>query len=267
MSLRIGIAAAPLFHSVLQDLAVIGGISTFAFVFALFRFKQAEVVPPWWWLASAAFLAIVGFVGEGISAGRGLAIILSGVALGIGVQRFFELWRSGRLHLRRRRPPTTGELVEQMDWTLPTFHVIDLTAINFAGLAEDNPYFDFSIRVLNGSVFAAELQPDIRGRISVDGAELNQQPDFLQIEANNTIRPLAQGSDWTIERNVPVRITLRQHVLPKVAEKLRGHDVSLSFANLDIGLRLVRGPWPEREQGERQRLPILGAHQFSMPSG
>jgi hypothetical protein len=44
---------------VLQDIAVIGAIGTFAFVFALFRFKGAEIVPAWWWLASAAVLGIV----------------------------------------------------------------------------------------------------------------------------------------------------------------------------------------------------------------
>lgn len=106
---RFEVAAAPLFDSVLQDLAVIGVISTFAFVLALFRFKRAEVVPAWWWLATAAVLAIVGFGGSGISAGRALAIILSGAALGIGVQRLFELWRSGRLRFRTPQPLTVGE--------------------------------------------------------------------------------------------------------------------------------------------------------------
>src|SRR5918996_6030565 len=108
-------AEPPLLDSVLQDLVVIGAISTFVFVFALFRLGRATAVPAWWWLASAVILAIVAFMGTGISWGRGLAVILSGVAVGNGVRGVVELWKSGDL---RPRPPqeSEGDYAEDADW-------------------------------------------------------------------------------------------------------------------------------------------------------
>lgn len=134
---------------------------------------------------------------------------------------------------------------------------------NLGNLSADNPTFDFTAWIINGSVYAGELLPDIHGRIWVDGEEVNQQPEFIQIEVNNTIRSLQPGADWTIERNLPARIVLHQHLLPTVAEKLRGRAVSLSFSRLDIGVRLVRRAGSESELGPRQRLPLPNAYTLS----
>lgn len=248
--------------SVLQDIAVIGAIGTFAFVFALFRFKGAEIVPAWWWLASAVVLGIVAFMGTGISWARGLAVILMGAALGLGLERFYVLWRSGELLPRRpHRERTDSEWADQRDWTEPAYHVVNLYVSGHGNLSADNPTFDFVVVVINGSVFDAELQQDIRGRIRVNGDELNQQPQFLQMEAESTSRLLKPGDDWTIRRNVQTTIRLRQHVLPAVADKLRA-DLRLEFGQLDIGLCPVRWVDGAVERGPRQRLR-LSAYSYS----
>lgn len=173
------------------------------------------------------------------------------------MERVFQLWRSGELsRLLRRRQATEGEWAEREDWLDPPVHVISMSVRGKGNLSADNPTFELAIQLIHGSVFPVELQPDIRGRIRVDDAELNQQPEFLQLSADHTGRLLRPGDDWTIQRNMPTTISLRQHVLPAVAEKMSRGDVGMTFGQLDIGVCCIREVGATFEKGPRKRLPL-----------
>jgi hypothetical protein len=105
----------------------------------------------------------------------------------------------------------------------------------------DSPYFDFLVTIISASVFPAELDPEIQGRIHVDGEGVHERPDFQQATEGDTSRSLESlDANWTVRRNVPITIRLRQQVLPRVAQKLLTENASVSFDQLDIALRFIR---------------------------
>lgn len=269
------------------DVVGVAGTIVFALgvvVTAVRSHSPVRWIPSWWWIGDGVLLIIVIIVSRTtqgwlqgtcaaaglLSIGIGLPILVTDVKAGYyRRQEEEEEERTSQWdHLAARDWQAGGGLVRVLQ-VQPYFH----------GLSEESPYIDFKLELLNTSVHQMEISPEVRGRIAVPDAsstfrDLHTSPELKEVE----IRSGSSARSWLVsgpirlERNKPLWLTVRQHVLPAVRDTLRaksGESVPFDFKQVVLSVSLTT--WDRDEFGGRSN-PMserirLGQHQLEIPGG
>src|SRR5438105_4520378 len=101
---------------------------------------------------------------------------------------------------------------------------ITLRCADYRRLDAEEPYIDFMLNLLNGSVFAVFFRSVVDGYVSCVGEELAQPPE-LQQPGEGTRFPHGFS---------PIRVTLRQRMFPGAARKIQEALSRADGGGLDI---------------------------------